>query len=138
MPGTPGGPGFASPPPAKCQALLTIRKELQDHRAAIEAANNNKADMMIACRLFRNYIATEAKMIQMLDADGPSCAAPPQVNRQVRESHVKVQQIAKQVCERHGGSKLELPGAEPPDRRPSNKPWPPGDYWLPGEPFYRR
>ena len=31
-----------------------------------------KLDVKIACRLFRNYIATEAKMLRALDTNGPS------------------------------------------------------------------
>src|SRR5215203_3208359 len=72
MPGMPGGPGaggggFGGPPsgpPPKCQALLTIRDDLQKHGASIQAANEKKADVKIACRLFKNYIATEAKMLK--------------------------------------------------------------------------
>jgi hypothetical protein len=109
MPGMPGGPGaggggggFGAPqsgPPPKCQALLTIRDDLQKHGAAIQAANEKKADVKVACRLFRNYIATEAKMLKMLEADGAACGAGAQVIQQVRGSHVKAQQIGKQVCD---------------------------------------
>src|SRR5262245_35875460 len=97
MPGMPGsgppGGGFGPPqqPPAKCQQLLSIRDELQKHGQAISEANEKKADVKIACRLFRTYIATEAKMLKMLEDDGPTCGVPPQVNQQVRGSHAKAQ-----------------------------------------------
>lgn len=105
MPGMPGGGppggGFGAPqqPPPRCQALLNIRDELQKHGQAIEAANNKKADVKVACGLFRRYIATEAKMLKMLEADGASCGAPPQVIQQVKGSHAKSQQIGKMVCD---------------------------------------
>ena len=106
MPGMPGsggpGGGFGGPPqgpPPKCQALLEIRDELQKHGEAIYTANQKKADVKVACGLFRKYIATEAKMIKMLEVDGPSCGVPPQVMQQVRGSHAKAQQIGKQVCD---------------------------------------
>jgi len=105
MPGMPGsgppGGGFGAPqrPPPQCQALLNIRDELQKHGQAIEAANNKKADVKVACGLFRKYIATEAKMLKMLQADGASCGAPPQVIQQVKGSHAKSQQIGKMVCD---------------------------------------
>jgi len=102
MPGMPGSGGFGGPPaapPPQCQELLTIRDTLQKHGQAIEAANTKKAHVKVACKLFRNYIATEAKMIRLLDANGPSCGVPPQINKQVRESHAKAIQIGKQVCE---------------------------------------
>ncbi len=107
MPGMPGsggppGGGFGAPqqgPPPKCQALLSIRDELQKRGAAIEAANQKKADVKIACGLFRTYIATEAKMLNMLINDGPACGVPGEIVQQVKGSHAKAQQIGKQVCD---------------------------------------
>jgi len=128
-PGLPGGPPGGSPaetfrdpshsppgPQHKCRALLTIRDELQKHGQAIEAANQKRADVKIACGLFRNYIATEAKMIKMLEADGASCGAPPQVIQQVRSGHAKARQIGKQVCDAaaRGPNRHELPPLLPP------------------------
>ena len=106
MPGMPGagppGAGFGGPPqgpPPKCQALLNVRDELQKHGMAISAANDKRADVKVACSLFRRYLATEAKMIKMLEADGPGCGAGPDVVKQVRGSHAKAQQVGKQVCD---------------------------------------
>src|SRR5262245_57721620 len=74
MPGLPGGPPAGAPPdrPPQCQALLAIRDELQKHGQAIQAANSKRASVKVACGLFRTYIATGAKMIEMLEADGAS------------------------------------------------------------------
>ena len=102
MPGGPGGGGFGGPPaapPQHCQELLTYREELQKRGQAIEAANQKKANVKVACQLFKNYIATEAKMLKAIVTNGPSCGVPPQVAQQVKESHARVQKIASQVCE---------------------------------------
>ena len=104
LPGSPGGPGAGfgarpSGPPPKCQALLNIRDELHKHGEAISSANQKKADVKVACGLFRRYLATEAKMLKMLEVDGPSCGAPAQVLQQVRGQHAKAQKIGKQVCD---------------------------------------
>jgi hypothetical protein len=105
MPGMPGsgggGGGFGAPqaPPPQCQELLAVRETLQKHGQAIEAANKKKADVKTACRLFRNYIATEAKMLRLLDTNGPTCGVPPQINQQVRTGHAMAQKIGKQVCD---------------------------------------
>jgi hypothetical protein len=102
IPGMPGGGGFggqpAAPPP-QCQALLAIRDDLQKRGQAIEAANQKKASVKVACQLFRNYIAAEAKFIKALETNGASCGAPPQVVQQVRGGHAKAQQLGKQVCD---------------------------------------
>ena len=105
MPGLPGGPstgGFGGQqqgPPPKCQALLVIRDELQKDGQAISTVNSKGADVKIACRLFRKYLATEGKLIKMLEADGASCGAPAQVLQQVRDSHIKARRIGQQVCD---------------------------------------
>lgn len=95
-PTLPGGPSGGSP---KCRALLNTRDELQKHGQAIEAANKKRADVKLACRLFRTYIATEAKMLRMLEADGASCGAQLPILQQVRDNHAKSQQVGKQVCD---------------------------------------
>jgi hypothetical protein len=100
--GTPGLPGGSGGPLPQCQALLSIRDDLQKHGKAIEEANAKRADVKTACRLFRTYLATEAKMLRMLEVDGGSCGAGAQVIQQVRGSHAKAQQIGKQVCDAAG------------------------------------
>jgi hypothetical protein len=104
MPGMPGGGGgFGAPPPQapppRCQELLTLRDTLQKRGQAIEAANKKKADVKVACQLFRAYLATETRMLKALDTNGPSCGVPPQINKQVRDSHAAAQKVGKQVCD---------------------------------------
>jgi hypothetical protein len=100
-----------------CQALLSVRDEWQKHGQAIETANKRKADVAAACVLFRRYIATEARLIMMLDADGPSCGVPAKVNQDVRASHAKAQQIGKQLCDRADQQPFLFDGRWPPLRR---------------------
>ena len=66
---------------------------------SIGAANEKKADVKIACGLFRTYIATEGKMLKALETNGASCGVPTEVLQQVRGSHAKAKQIGKQVCD---------------------------------------
>jgi hypothetical protein len=66
-----------APRPPQCDALLAIRDEWQKHGQAIKAANQKKADVRGACKLFRAYLNTEMKMLRMLEADGASCGVPP-------------------------------------------------------------
>lgn len=134
MPGLPGsgppGAGFGAPqgPPPKCQALLAIRDELQQHGQAISSANDKRADVKVACSLFRKYIATEAKLIKMLEADGPACGAPAQVLQQVRGSHAKAQAVGQQVCDAARRPFRPPPVIDdmliPPKPMPQREPWP--------------
>ncbi len=139
LPGGPGAGGFGPPsaPPPQCQALLSIRDELQKHGKAIEAANQKKADVRVACRLFRSYIATEAKMLKMLEADGLTCGVPSHVTQQVRGSHAKAQQIGKQVCDAASGPAPFRPtlgdalGTSPALPDPDQKPYLYDGLWPP-------
>jgi hypothetical protein len=97
---SPEVPSGAAPKSApECQQLLALRSELLKEAEAIEAANQKKANAATACRLFRNYLATEAKMIKMLDANGAECGVPQRINQGVKASHPKTQRIGNQVCD---------------------------------------
>ena len=54
-----------------------MRDEVQKHGKAIEAANQKKADVKIACQLFKTYIATEAKMLRIWKRTARRAARPP-------------------------------------------------------------
>jgi hypothetical protein len=107
MPGMPGsagpGGGFgaapAAPPPA-CQALLKLRDETQKHGAAIQAANERKATVQVACRLFKTFIASEAKLIKGLEENSQVCGVPADLPKQMKTSHARIVEVGKEVCER--------------------------------------
>ena len=109
MPGGPGmggpaGPGmggFGAPtqPPPGCQQLLTMRDETQKAGQAIQQANERKANVQIACRLFRTFLATEAKFMRAMEEHSQQCGVPPQALKQVKDGHIKASEIGKQVCE---------------------------------------
>jgi hypothetical protein len=100
--GMPGGfgapPPQAGPPPA-CQQLLTLRDETQKHGTAIQKANERKANVQEACRLFKNFLAAEAKFIKGLEDNSRTCGVPPDAIKQAKDGHAKAGQVGKQVCE---------------------------------------
>jgi hypothetical protein len=100
--GTPGGfgapPPQAGPPPA-CRDLLALRDETHKHGTAIQKANEKKATVQEACKLFKTYLAAEAKFIKGLEDNSRTCGVPPDVIKQVKESHSKAGQVGKQVCD---------------------------------------
>jgi hypothetical protein len=104
MPGMPGmgAPGFGGPPagpPPACQGLLAMRDETQKNANAIQEAGKKKAGPDVACKLFKNFLASEAKMIKAIETTGPQCGVPPEMPKQMKVGHAKAQQIANQVCE---------------------------------------
>src|SRR5262245_12040598 len=123
MPG--GMPGFGDPPqgrPAVCQQLLALRDETQKYGMAIQKANQRKAPVQEACRLFKSYLSAEQKFIQGIEENGRTCGVPPDVLKQIKEGHAKAAQIGAQVCEAAAKG-----GQVPRERGPT------GDFWMPAD-----
>ena len=119
--GVPGGGGFGGPPqgpPPACRELLSMRDEVQKHGTAIQKANERKATVQEACKLFRNFLSAEAKFIKSLEDNSRACGVPPDAIKQAKDGHTKASAIGKQVCDAaaQGSRPFWLP------RRDSRKP----------------
>jgi hypothetical protein len=109
MPGSPGmspgmpGAGFGAPqpqePPAACQQLLTYRDETAKHGQALHAAGQKKVPAEELCKLFKVFLASENKMVKGLEDNSATCGVPPEVLKQIKVSHSKAADVAKQVCD---------------------------------------
>src|SRR5262249_11604631 len=104
MPGSPGmgGPGMAPPfgapppqqsPPPACQQLLAMRDETQKHGAALQAAGQKKSGAEEVCKLFKVFLASEAKMIKGLKDNASACGVPPEIIKNVTAAHRKADEI---------------------------------------------
>ena len=101
--GMPGGGGFGGapqqgPPPA-CRELLAMRDEVQKHGTAIQKANEKKATVQEACKLFKNFLGAEAKFIKSLEDNTLNCGVPPDAIKQAKDGHSKASAVGKQVCD---------------------------------------
>ena len=99
MPAGPGGFGQPQQPPAACQQLVALRDETQKAGLAIQKANEHKASVQDACKLFRTFLSAETRFMKGIEENGATCGAPPDLIKQVKEGHAKASQIAKQVCD---------------------------------------
>jgi hypothetical protein len=103
--GMPGAPAAASPfgapatPPPACQQLLSLRDETQKHAADLNAAGKKKLPPEEICKLFKTFLATEARMVKGLKDNSANCGVPADVIKQVEAGHSKASQVGKQVCE---------------------------------------
>jgi hypothetical protein len=102
--GAPGAQGFGAPPPqppAACQQLLTMRDETAKHAQAIQAAGQakKKPSPEEACKLFKAYLGSEAKMIKGLKELSTTCGVPAETIKQVELQHGRAGQTGKQVCD---------------------------------------
>jgi hypothetical protein len=151
MPGMPGGspggvPGVGEPPagpPPACRELLAMRDEVQKHGTAIQKANERKASVQEACKLFRNFFGAEAKFIKSLEENTQTCGVPGDAIKQANEGHAKASQVGKQVCDA-AAQGPKRPGTDPWDAlQDSQKPaavqdprpprGPTGDFWWPSD-----
>ena len=105
MPGSPGmSPGFgAAPqePPAACKQLIALRDETAKNAQAIGAAGQRKQKPTPeeACKLFKAYLSSEAKMLKGLEQHKATCGVPPEVITQVKTQHSQASETGKKVCE---------------------------------------
>jgi hypothetical protein len=106
MPGLPGSGGFGAQPqqqqqgpPPQCQQLLSLRDDTQKSASLIQAANQRHASAAEACKLFKNFIAAENRLIKSISGNGALCGVPPEVPAQMKVGHNKAQAVAKQVCD---------------------------------------
>lgn len=152
MPGLPGGPPgrapdasefWPAPPPLTpaCQQFLALRKETQTHAQAIQKASQRKASAGEMCRLMRAYISAVTKFIREIEEHGSTCA-PRGAWKQQKDIYATAAQYRRQVCEAaaRGPSLLDASLLDPSfldsmrvRPTPREKPWPPGDYGVPGD-----
>src|SRR5258708_4550893 len=77
--GVPGGGGFGGPPagpPPACRELMSMRDEVQKYGTAIQKANERKATVQEACKLFKSFLAAESKFIKSLEENTRTCGVP--------------------------------------------------------------
>jgi len=101
--GMPGGGGFGAapqqgPPPA-CREVLAMRDEVQKHGTAIQKANEHKATVQEACKLFKNFLGAEAKFIKSLEDNTRAWGVPADAIKQAKDGHTKASAVGKQVCD---------------------------------------
>jgi hypothetical protein len=103
MPGMPGGPGFGAPapaaPPPACQQLIVLRDDVEKNGKVIQAANQRKAPVGEACKLFKAFLAVETKFVKGLEDSATVCGVPPEAIANAKAGHNRAAQLGKQVCE---------------------------------------
>jgi hypothetical protein len=85
--------------PPCIQNFFKLRDDAQKKAQAIQQASKRKATPVEACRLFNNFFAAEAKMIKYAQEIQTSCHIPPEVIKNLNQSHAKTADIRTKVCE---------------------------------------
>jgi hypothetical protein len=76
-----------------------MRDETQKHGSALQAAGQKKSGPEEICKLFKVFLASEAKMVKGLEQNSTTCGVPPEVLKNVKSSHAKASEMGKRVCD---------------------------------------
>jgi len=62
-----------------------MRDEVQKHGSAIQKANERKATVQGACKLFKNFLDADARFIKSLEENSRTCGVPGDAIKQAKE-----------------------------------------------------
>jgi hypothetical protein len=101
------GPGFsgAGPQPpsggpsdACMKGFVPLREEAEKRGKLIKAASDRHAPPDEACKLIRNFGASEIKMIKYIEVNSAKCGIPAQIGDQLKQGHQNTEKMQTQVC----------------------------------------
>lgn len=82
-----------------CIAEFSKLREVTEKKAmAIRNASEKKAPPKVACGLFNDFSASEAKMIKYAVDNQVWCGIPPQIIESMKKGHVRTEDIRGKVC----------------------------------------
>ena len=107
----PGAPPRASAEQEECLARFApLRADVERRGKLIQAAGAKKASAQEACGLIKGYVAAEKKVVDYVTTKQTACGIPPEVPTSLKASHVRSQEMLKQVC---GAAAAQAQGGGP-------------------------
>jgi hypothetical protein len=99
VPGSAPGPQQQSRDGEQCmKEFLPLRQETERRGERIRKASERKAPPAEACKLIGDYMQAEVKMMKYVEANAQRCGIPPDLSKQIRDSHKNTQQLRSRVC----------------------------------------
>jgi len=98
------GGGMGAPPPpsggadACMKGFVPLREEAEKRGKLIKAASDRKASPDEACKLIKNFGASEIKMIKYVETNSAKCGIPQQIADQLKNGHKNTEKMQAQVC----------------------------------------
>lgn len=96
--GAPMGAARQQEPPC-FKEFTQLSQDAAKKRSAIEQAGKKKVGPAVACRLFNDYAASEAKLIKYVSANTAACGMPKDLLDNLNKGHAQTTQIRTRVCE---------------------------------------
>jgi len=102
----PGAPSGGLP---CADEFVPLRTDAQTKGMAIKAAVDRKAERSEICKVFRTFVAAEAKVVKFVQDNGSRCSIPAEAVKTMKGNHGKSVTMSNRVCNAAAG-----PGAAPP------------------------
>lgn len=97
------GPSFGAPQQAQeppCfKDFMALRQEADKKGRALQEASKKKVPPPVACRMFTEYSASEAKLVKYVSTNATKCEIPKEVVENLTKNHAKTNEIRTKVCE---------------------------------------
>jgi hypothetical protein len=101
----PGAPGGFPPPPQQSaqqppcfKEFLPLREAAEKRAGLIKTAADHKAPREEVCQLFKNFAASEAKVVKFVTENQAKCGVPAQVVSQMKSNHDRTLKTRDQIC----------------------------------------
>ena len=75
-----------------------LRDDAQHKGEAIQKAGKRKVSPQVACRLFTDLTAAEAKMVKYAEKNASWCGIPAQAVEQMKVGHTKANEMRVKIC----------------------------------------
>lgn len=104
IPGAGMGGGFGAPQQAQQEPpcydeFMKLRGEVEKRGKALQAAGNRKAPPAEACKLIRNLVEADQKMLSYVSTNAKSCGMPPDIEKNLRKNHSGYVELRTRVCD---------------------------------------
>jgi len=103
FPGAASSP-FAAPPTqagaidACMKEFLPMREEAERRGKLLKAASEKRSGPDEACKLIKNFIEAELKMMKYVTTNSARCGIPPQIAEQLKTGHKHTEDMKTKVC----------------------------------------
>jgi hypothetical protein len=98
-----GGGGAQRQGPPCAEEMMPLRNDAQTKGVAIKAAVDRKADRSEICKVFRIFIAAEAKFVKFAQDNGSRCSVPADAVKVMKDNHSKSVTMSNRVCNAAAG-----------------------------------
>jgi hypothetical protein len=80
------------------KGFVPLREEAEKRGKLIKVASERHAPPDEACKLIRNFAASEVKMIKYVEGNSAKCGIPQQIADQLKSGHQNTEKMQNQVC----------------------------------------